>query len=176
MTIAFSTHIDKKPTHFVEKIWAGIIQEYKNITISDYEDYTIRHKERFNTPMSEYDQMMIDAKIHTFREDPNDRWKVGMKIHPVINNRTKNRFQFAPVVKCVSVQKIEITEMLMTQTAFCTVCNGKIFKVEIDGRTLHTKEVERLAKNDGFDSVEDFFSWFNKDFTGKIIHWTDLKY
>lgn len=28
----------------------------------------------------------------------------------------------------------------------------------------------------GFDSVKDFFRYFNKDFKGKIIHWTDLKY
>ena len=36
--------------------------------------------------------------------------------------------------------------------------------------------LRELAKNDGFESVEDFFAYFNKDFKGKIIHWTDLQY
>jgi len=30
--------------------------------------------------------------------------------------------------------------------------------------------------NDGFESLQDFFNWFNKPFRGKIIHWTDFKY
>jgi hypothetical protein len=38
------------------------------------------------------------------------------------------------------------------------------------------EEMIRLARNDGFDSVEDFFSFFPEDFKGKIIHWTDLRY
>ena len=33
-----------------------------------------------------------------------------------------------------------------------------------------------LVQNDGFASISDFFKFFNKDYTGKIIHWTDLKY
>ena len=30
--------------------------------------------------------------------------------------------------------------------------------------------------NDGFDSIENFLRWFNKDFEGKIIHWTGFRY
>lgn len=35
-----------------------------------------------------------------------------------------------------------------------------------------------IVLNDGrsFPSVEAFFQFFDKDFNGKIIHWTDLKY
>ena len=38
------------------------------------------------------------------------------------------------------------------------------------------EEIELLAKHDGFNSMEDFFKWFDKDFKGKIIHWTDFRY
>ena len=34
----------------------------------------------------------------------------------------------------------------------------------------------QLAINDGFESLKHFFEYFNEDFEGKIIHWTDLKY
>ena len=48
--------------------------------------------------------------------------------------------------------------------------------VIIDGRYLNYDEIKILSLNDGFDSVQQFFKWFNKDFEGKIIHWTKLKY
>ncbi|OXA76380.1 hypothetical protein B0A58_07345 [Flavobacterium branchiophilum NBRC 15030 = ATCC 35035] len=47
-------------------------------------------------------------KIHTIREDKNDRWKVGNKIDFFINARQKNMFRFAPVLPVVNTQKIEI--------------------------------------------------------------------
>jgi len=106
-------------------------------------------------------------KLHTIREDKKNLWKAGNDIHFVINNRTPQRFQFAPVVKCVSTQRIEILHGLKSdKQAF----------VAVDGKTLHISDIKRLAINDGFDSVDDFFAWFKEDFKGKIIHWTNLKY
>jgi hypothetical protein len=48
--------------------------------------------------------------------------------------------------------------------------------VQIDGRLLNEKEVQEFAYNDGFDRVDDFEVWFNEDFYGKIIHWTEKRY
>lgn len=121
-------------------------------------------------------------KIHTIREDKNNRWKAGMDIHMVINNRTKNRFQFAPVVKCVSVQEIEIDSYESDIKSHFTYSKHlgnyryKVFRVWIDGKMRPIRELEKLAINDGFDSAEDFFKYFNKDFKGKLIHWSNLKY
>lgn len=170
MTLGFSTQIKNKPTYFVEKIWEGILQKGVQINANDFIEYG-----RKALPKN-YIVGTNKPKIHTIREDKKERWKVGNQIHFVTGNRTKNRKQFAPIVKVQSIQKLVITEMLMTQTAYCTVSNDKIFKVEVDGITLHNKQVEELALNDGFDSVDDFFKWFDKDFKGKIIHWTDYKY
>lgn len=173
MTTGFTTHWPKsmgqeyagKPNHFVEKTLQSVYRNYGEelnkftspaVEILGYEE------------KSDFFNNILDSepKLHTFRADPKDRWKVGMKIHPVINNRTKNRFQFAPVLEVKGIQKIEILHALGKSSAF----------VKIDEKVLHNSEIETLAVNDGFDSVEQFFAWFNKDFTGKIIHWTDLKY
>lgn len=105
-------------------------------------------------------------KLHTIREDSSNRWRAGMDIHFVINNRTKNRFQFAPVVNCVSIQNIEIKY-------FKTFVYPEVI---IDGKMMSYLALGDVAINDGFDSVDDFFAYFNKDFKGKIIHWTDLRY
>ena len=43
-------------------------------------------------------------------------------------------------------------------------------------KTLKPEEIQKLSLNDGFDSCEDFFAWFNEDFSGKIIHWTPFRY
>jgi hypothetical protein len=38
------------------------------------------------------------------------------------------------------------------------------------------QDLNKLSKNEGFNLVDDFFRFFNKDFEGKIIHWTNYKY
>lgn len=104
-------------------------------------------------------------KIHTIREDKSNRWRAGLKIHFATGVRSKNYNCFKKgVVK--SIQKIEIK---WNETWFYPF-------VYIDGRLLHLMEIEKLAINDGFETIDDFCKWFDKDFTGKIIHWTDFKY
>ncbi|WP_460670485.1 hypothetical protein [Larkinella ripae] len=68
---------------------------------------------------------------------------------------------------CKAVQKIEIR--WFNQSEYYP-------EVSVDGRVLTHDEVDLLAKNDGFDRTTQFFDWFNTDFAGKIIHWTDLRY
>lgn len=66
---------------------------------------------------------------------------------------------------CICVQTIDIKRLTDTQRA-----------IIIDGRQLGLVEHLLLAKNDGFDDVYQFYKWFNKDFKGKIIHWTEFRY
>jgi len=102
-------------------------------------------------------------KIHTIREDKTNRWYKGRLIHFWAGNprNVKNHpYQFKEG-KCKSTQKIEIKNKC----------------IYIDNREkLLSDKVKLLAIQDGFDSVNEFFEWFNKDFTGKIIHWTNFKY
>jgi hypothetical protein len=108
------------------------------------------------------------------RADKNDRWKPGNKIHFFINFRQPDMFLFAPVLPVVSVQKVEIVYYSDREV----LIKGIPFKkaVAIDDIKLNESQIKELAQNDGFDTVEAFFEYFNEDFKGKIIHWTDLKY
>ena len=36
--------------------------------------------------------------------------------------------------------------------------------------------MKKIARKDGFKNYDLFFNWFNKDFTCKIIYWTDFRY
>jgi len=100
-------------------------------------------------------------KIHTIRLDKHDRWKTGIKIHFATGARSGNYNCFKEGA-CIDTQKIKI--------------KGR--RVFIDHVDCTWEEVEVLAKNDGFDSLDDFWAWFDKysPFNGKIIHWTKFLY
>ncbi|MDO3641955.1 hypothetical protein [Mucilaginibacter sp. L3T2-6] len=176
MTLGFSTKINGKPNYFPEKIISalqleGVISIEKACELlRDYPllvDERLRFIDTYRTAIENY-----KPKGHTIRRDEHNRWRAGMDIHPVINNRTRNRFQFAPVIKCVRVQDYRIG-YFPEENYPCPLNNIHVY---IDGNVLSDAAVKQLAINDGFDTVADFFAYFNTDFTGKIIHWTDLKY
>ncbi|MCZ2414657.1 MAG: hypothetical protein LC136_10430 [Burkholderiales bacterium] len=132
-------------------------------------------KERF------VDKIIWRSKIHTIRIDAHDRWKPDMKIHFATGVRTKKYRQFKSG-ECKSTQLIEIKHR-----------GGKYMMLDFDNETgvwidgelkftitgiIHngTGFMNTLAKNDGFKDYNEFFKWFNKDFKGKIIHWTNYRY
>lgn len=187
MTLSFQTkwpermgELAGKPNYFPEKIIAGLpLPDYRKMTLNDLlSEITNPTDEEFMSGSTNPNFNHI-PKLHTIRSDPHNRWKAGMDIHMVINNRTKDRFQFAPMVKCVSVQEVVIRysngyrEIYIDDDCFYadkyngtqTVWNG-----------YGNNNIEQLTLNDGFPSVESFFAYFNENFKGKIIGWTDLKY
>lgn len=179
MTLSFTQKWPKRmkqlagqPNYFVEKIWESI---YYRIDESEIIDEDGWHDQLLYRDINIFKEFFgLKPKLHTIREDPKHRWRADMDIHYVINNRTKNRFQFAPVLKCVSVQQLEITWILteVEKLPILVIGNTHFYSplLGID------KGMKQLAINDGFPSVEAFFDYFNKDYVGKIIHWTDLKY
>lgn len=158
MILPFSQHLNKKPTYFVEKIMKAH-PDYQTTGLLFNGD---RSKEIYtvdNTILKN-----CEPKLHTIRADEKNRWKKGNKIHSVINNRSKKQFQFTPTFICKSTQRFSIEWLTFR------------FRVKIDGRILSHIEIERLAINDGFEDLKTFLEYFHQNFTGKIIHWTDLKY
>lgn len=161
MTLSFSKYLNNKPTYFVEKIWAGLLPEYRGAIIALQPDYLKA------TPNDPKIRMfgMLKPKIHTLREDPSNRWKKDNKIHFVINNRTPYRFQFAPTIPCTNIQSVLIDKHYGTP------------QIYIDEVLLRGDEnYLQFANNDGFDSVEEFYDCFRIGWEGKLIGWTNHKY
>lgn len=191
MTLGFSQEINGKPTYFPEKIWASLLTEQivSAECIMEYarKSFPYLLEETFSDDLCYIDTLMpylsqVNPKHHTIRADDDDRWppKTGL-IHPVINNRTPRRFQFAPTLECKSVQKItikwfEAKHPIETREHVYNPREGLFAVIHIDGRNYPLHTDQRLFVNDGFEDQADFFAWFNSDFTGKIIHWSDLKY
>lgn len=188
MTLGFmqkwpkSMGMKNEKTYFIEKIWSSLTWE------NDYYSFRDEFKHKFNCfwdgAWTDDAESSFQPKLHTIRHDESERWKPGMNIHFVINSRTKDRFQFAPVIPVISVQEIEILKKT-PKTFVCGIVvlmprefGGEYipFEVKVDGTMLNEYEIKTLAKNDGFESVEDFFKYFNKYFKGRLIHWTNLSY
>ena len=117
-------------------------------------------KERF------VQSILTGTKIHTIREDKKKRWSVGRKIHFSSKVRTPDQYCFLEM-KCKGLQKFSI---------YWRGNKDYPVGVFVGGRELNLDEQEILALNDGFDNVDDFYKWFNNDFIGIIIHWTDMLY
>jgi hypothetical protein len=107
-------------------------------------------------------------KIHTIRADPKRRWKVGMAIQHWRGNPRNVRqkpHHFANGI-CKGIQEIRIFNIFNDRDG-----------VRIDGVLLTPGQIDRLARNDGFKSVDEFWEWFGmQDFVGVIIQFTDFKY
>lgn len=160
-SIAWPKHMKDlagQPNYFPYKILEGLFLD----DIIDYDFY-----QDFTNNKAIHKNLFVKPKFHTLRTDPKNRWKAGMPIHFVIHNRTKRRFQFAPITKCVSVQKIQIIRISDKNKVHSPVL--------IDNVVMNISTVLNIATNDGFPSLEAFFDYFNTDFEGKIIHWTDRR-
>ena len=121
------------------------------------------------------------TKIHTIREDKPNRWCAGRAMHMSTGVRTKN-YRCFEMQTCTGTQTISIKCVLATE-------RSKTFRVFIDGKFFADATEYKngevlapmdrlgvLAANDGFINYAEFFGWFNKDFEGKIIHWTAFRY
>ena len=98
------------------------------------------------------------TKLHTIRQKP---IAVGTMINHIVYPYHKER-------RCVLSNFCTSTQMI--------TIDPSLKMVEIDGKRLSDINIERVAKNDGFDSVDDFWSFFNELYQGMIIHWTNTKY
>jgi len=172
-------------TEFPAKIWAGIKRHYEygiEYLMPELPPHYAPHAsciERYyeNQFAERFAQVWtgwgpVQPKLHTIREDKQGRWKPGMMIHPVLFNRSKNQFQFAPVLICKGVQRIFMTPSRLDGFFEVTVGNTELTPIQIHG----------LALNDGFDTASEMERYFFPDRTehtewsGWIIHWSNLKY
>lgn len=181
MILPFSTQLNGKPTYFVERIHKGIRENYMLSPV----DPSIHYPVNYNFQA----KSLVPPKIHTIREDKNDRWKVGTNIDFFINCRQKDMFRFAPVLPVVSKQKIELIWKENTENhTFLGTKFDRICTIKIDDRfygdaylfngsvVSSSYTIPTFANNEGFDTPDELFAYFNKNFKGKIIHWTDFKY
>lgn len=120
-------------------------------------------KDQFAAPI------LNGTKIHSFRGDPNKRWRPGIKAHLFTGVRTKN-MKLLKIEKCVSVQE-------------CVLVNRPSSTIMVfdDVYIFHWNKIIEIAKNDGFENPYHFVNFFFKkseygEKKLRCIHWTNFKY
>ena len=98
------------------------------------------------------------VKLHTIRQKP---IAVGTMMNHIVYPYHKER-------RCVLSNFCTSTQMITIEPS------SRIIKV--DEMVLSKVNMERLSKNDGFETMEDFWTFFNEPYQGMIIHWTDTRY
>ncbi len=167
MTLAFSIELNGKKTMFVEKILSGLrdFENFEGFTLSDIYKHDLDYLET------------AIPKIHTIRSDRAKRWKKGNSIHFVINNRTKNRFQFvSQTFPVISTQMIWIRPSNKSILVEKHINTDQSWNDTFYWHELSEEEKVLLMVNDGFDDDLSFWEYFNREFAGVIICWTDYKY
>lgn len=155
-----------EPTHFIEKLWKMAIQQEYFDREEFYYYYGLAKEVK---QIQLYDTFA--PKLHTI-QNQSDRFKVGQKVQPYVCTEKPYRspqFDFMPPLEIVSKQTFDIIHdsFMFQKKAF----------VFIDGRKLWEDEIESLAINDGFNSIEHFFQYFTKPVENmEIRHFTNLKY
>lgn len=153
------------PTNFREKIWRG------TESTNDIPYQLIPEYEKSLT-------LDLKPKFHSIREDAKDRWS-GFEgdIHHFYNVRQPNAYCFLRN-KYVGYQRIQIiwTRVVGKNDKGNDEIVGKSQLVLVDGRAIADEKLEQLAVNDGFNDIDHFFTWFDQDFSGKILHWTKIRY
>jgi len=126
-----------------------------------------------------FEQKIKDGlKINTIRRDKHCRWKPGMQIHMATGVRTSNYNCFDDTKYCKSVQSIKMNyyregDILRN---FEIIIDGDLFYSQSGYGSFGSGNLDILAKNDGFDSTDDFLRFFDNCFEGRIISWTPFRY
>lgn len=129
------------------------------------------------------DKILDKRKKHTLREDLKNRWKAGNSIQFVVGNRTRFRRQFHSG-ECTGTQIVHMTLRHIGRRTYIKIQFGDEKIYYIGDEYLECKKSKSFVLNDGFDSSEEFVSWFaplidsspGKLLVLKLIHWTDLRY
>jgi hypothetical protein len=168
MTLGFKTELGGKPTHFPEKILESLLRT--DIKMTEWTHFIVS-----GTKYAEHVLGSQKPKHHTIRYG--HRWREGMKIHFVTGNRTKHRHQFAPIVLVNGVQMIWISPSNKSVRVERHISpETQDWNTSFYWHTLNESKIAELAINDGFETVDHFWDYFNTESGGQIIHWTDLKY
>jgi len=121
-------------------------------------------------------------KLHTIRASKRIKEGMNLSLRNWIGKPYRSGQKEFASAKCISTQDIKIEwenhgvgnngkEMI----APVVWIEGEMFYAPFWGEGSK-ENLNRLAVNDGFNCGDDFLKWFNKDFEGQIIHWTELRY
>jgi len=174
-TLKFKNNLYGKPTRFLEKTFKSL---YWNTPLNEVAREVMLHAD-FDTGGLDF----LQPKIHTIRrisEKPflqEAPFRVGESLKLGFFDCAGN--QITPCLSCTvkSVQTFSVKyKRDGTKTTAQVFIDGRFIGEAIwDNCQLKDSSftLDILIQNDGFDDVNQFFEWFDKDYEGVIVHWIE---
>lgn len=118
------------------------------------------------------ERIITRSKKHTIREDNANRWKVGCIIHFWRGSprNVKNMPYHFGIANVVDVKRIVIENNDLGKRVIIQGYNVSKNR----WKELTREQIHELAVNDGFDNTDEFWQFFDKDMTGKLIYWDNF--
>lgn len=124
------------------------------------------------------EKILSNIKTHTIRRDEENKYIPSLCFEFVSTDTMSEKntdFVFAKG-RVSKVQNIEIKikpSINYYDNSEFFVDDNNILNVSLDGVDLDCDRIFNLSKNDGFESLKDFFEYFQGKlpFKGKLIHW-----
>ncbi len=133
-------------------------------------------------PLNFIEKISRAIKLHTLREDVHERWNDSRTIQFCTGVRTK-KYKEHFSKPCTGTQLVKLILPKNNFTPYITD-----LQIVVNGKPLNPLMNQVFIKNDGFSEWTDFMKWFffekkkgkwvqtRTEWTGKIIHWTELRY
>lgn len=115
-------------------------------------------------------------KVHTIRDDKQNRWKVGNKIHFWLGNPRNARGKTKPYQ--FGIGEVSRVETIRMKFAIQEDWQQDIVYIGNDIVLKSIDELNALAENDGFENWFQMKNWFDnedKQYFGKIIFWKNFE-
>ena len=143
-------------------------------------------KKRFVEPIQ------IGTKVFTMRNKRKTDPIIGETLYMYTGLRTSNCSLISNKEKLVSIQKVEVAlRVHVSEKRKITYADD--FEIKVDGRFLELAELPQFVGFDGFESTDDFVSYWMQGLKVKkhfeftpghywnhneldLFHWTDLRY
>jgi hypothetical protein len=175
--LTFMQHLPKskgfngEPTNFIAKIWKSIV--FLNCKYQPASERIPQPKHLLLFP-SQYEllsQYLISHHVFDIGEE------LYCKNHTI---RAGNRWEEGDYAslriwsgKPYNSKQIEFTQEVLIEKVYdFKIRNNKVY---VNGKQFKNRKLLNLVRNDGL-TLEQFWKFFDKDFTGQIICWNDPKY
>lgn len=188
MTIKIPLRFDKSlkniggnETFFVEKIWKCIHTSpvLKNIVNKETIDFWFGDNCAMIKHYPEY--CGIDSfkpKKHAIVKNSRLKFRKNTLLDfYIFSKESQQLFRVAPRLKVYSVQNISIRHFFdKVEVKINNVCYTALRQNPEQKFYEYDFAIYELSRNEGFLDADHFFYFFNKNFDGKIIHWTKIFY
>lgn len=149
----------------------------KTFVITASKNYLAKHP-RKGQPTGFKKKILEQVKIHTFRGNYKYWQNIVRQVNAGEAVLSLREWSGLPY-KSKQQEIVKFTKLGIQKVKFRKNKGGNKVSIRFDAQKKSSITILNpvsVAKNDGFDQVNDFINWFPAKFDGCVLHFTDFRY